>query len=71
MLIASISTKAYNGGFITITVSKLGRSRVPVCVIEGGSAPAGALIAAIVEVFPIVTAIDEDRCCRSTVATTT
>ena len=71
MLIASISTKAYNGGFIAIAVSKLGGARVPACVIESGGTPGGALVTAVVEVFPIVTAIDEDSCCWPATALTT
>lgn len=60
MLVTAVSAKTNDGGFIAIAVSKLGGARVPACVIEGGATPGGALVTAVVEVFPIVTAIDED-----------
>ncbi len=52
VLVVRIGSVADNGCFVTVTISKLCRSAQPTAVVECEPGPGGALVGAIIQIFP-------------------
>ena len=52
VLIVRIQSESDHRGFVAVAISQLSRTACPSCVVEGQCCPVGALVGAVIQIFP-------------------